>query len=279
MSSFVDLADFGMEYARDQGASYSEARLIDGHRIVFIMQNGYIISGSESPWQGIGFRVLINGGLSFVSVDKLTKIAVKNAIDVGMKLAKNSNPKEKIDFGEPVSNEAKWKVPAKESLRDVTQETIITKLQELDKIAENNGISTRVQVFEAQSSTKYLVTSEGTKIEAEISMLKFFGILTAKGILDSEQRFVDLTRSAGWEGTKTWIEEYENECGRISKVAAQTDHRLTGKIDFVVSPEVTGIICHENCGHPSEGDRILGREGAQAGESFWRDLKLGESRV
>jgi len=179
VSSFVDLADFGMEYARDQGASYSEARLIDGHRSVFIMQNGHIISGSESPWQGIGFRVLLNGGLSFVSVDNLTKKAVKNAIDVGIKLAKNSidvgiklaknsNPKDKIDFGEPVSNTAKWKVPAKENLRDVTQETMITKLQELDKIAENNGITTRAQIFEAQSFTKYLVTSEGTKIEAEL---------------------------------------------------------------------------------------------------------------
>ena len=70
MSSFVDLADFGVEYARDQGASYSEARLIDGYKSVFIMQNGHIISGSESPWQGIGLRVLLNGGLSFVSVDK-----------------------------------------------------------------------------------------------------------------------------------------------------------------------------------------------------------------
>ena len=96
MSSFADLADFGMEYARDQGASYSEARLIDGQKSVFIMQNGHIISGSESPWQGIGFRVLLNGGLSFVSVDNLTKKAVKKAIDVGIKLAKNSNPRDKI---------------------------------------------------------------------------------------------------------------------------------------------------------------------------------------
>ena len=231
VSSFEDLADFGMEYARDQGASYSEARLIDGQRSVFIMQNGHLISGSESPWQGIGFRVLINGGLSFVSVDKLIKNAVKSAIDVGLKLAKNSNPKDKIDFGEPVSNVAKWEVPAKENLRDVTQETMVTKLQELDKTAENNGISTRAQIFEAQSSKKYLVTSEGTKIEAELSMLKFFGLLTAKGVLDSEQRFVDLTRSTGWEGTKTWIEEYDEECARIAKVARQADHKLTGKVD------------------------------------------------
>ncbi len=85
VSSFEDLADFGMEYARDQGASYSEARLIDGQRSAFIMQNGHLISGSESPWQGIGFRVLMNGGLSFVSVDKLMKKAVKSAIKTATK--------------------------------------------------------------------------------------------------------------------------------------------------------------------------------------------------
>jgi TldD protein len=279
VSEYADLAEFGMEYARDQGADYSEARLIDGQRVAFILQNGNLISGSELPWIGIGFRVLSNGGLSFVSVDNLTKKAIKNTIDTSLKMARNSNPKDKIDFGPPVSNVAKWAVPAKENLRDVTQETMISEIQEMDKVAEDCGIHTRANIFEAQALTKYLVTSEGTKIESDLSMLKFYGILTAKGILDSEQRFVDLTRSTGWEGTKTWIEEYENDCQRIAKVAAQSDHRLTGKVDFVVGPEVVGIICHENCGHPSEGDRIMGREGAQAGESFWRDLNLGESRV
>jgi TldD protein len=48
---------------------------------------------------------------------------------------------------------------------------------------------------------------------------------------------------------------------------------------MIVGHEVAGIIAHENVGHPSEGDRIMGREGAQAGESFWRDLNIGESRV
>ncbi len=279
VSVYADLAEFGIEYAREQGADYSEARLIDGQRVAFVLQNGNLISGSELPWKGIGFRVLCNGGLSFVSVDNLTKKAVKKAINSSVKMARNSNPKEKIDFGSPVSNVAKWNVPAKQDLRDVTSETMIIKLQEMDKVAEEAGISTRASMFESQSLTKYLVTSEGTKIESDLSLLKFYGIVTAKGILDSEQRFVDLTRSTGWEGTKTWVDEYENECNRIAKVASQSDHKLNGKIDFVVGPEVVGIICHENAGHPSEGDRIAGREGAQAGESFWRDLTLGESRV
>ncbi len=46
-------------------------------------------------------------------------------------------------------------------------------------------------------------------------------------------------------------------------------------IDMIVGTEVAGIISHENVGHPSEGDRIMGREAAQAGESFWKNLEIG----
>jgi TldD protein len=279
VSENTDLAEYGMEYARKQGATYSEARLIDGDRVIFTLRNGNLVSGSELPWRGIGFRVLSNGGLSFISVDKFSKKAVQKTIDTGIKMANNSNPREKIDFGDPVSNITSWKVPVKEDLKDISYETMLTQLQEMDKVAEEVGVNTRVNIFESQRYNKYIITSEGTKIQADISMLKFMGILTAKGSLDSEQRFINLTRSTGWEGSESWIEEYKDACSRLVKVANQSDHRLTGKLDFVVSPEVTGIICHENAGHPSEGDRIMGREGAQAGESFWRDLKLKESRV
>lgn len=279
MSYGKDLAEFGVEYAQDNGVDYAEARLIDGQRTYLFLRNGMLISGTQQPWLGIGFRLLKNGGLSFVSIDELTKKSVKNTIKSGIRMVKGSNPKEKIDFGEPVSNEAKWSVVAEQKLVDVDTDTMLELLKEMDKKAEDHGINTRANFFEAQSYEKYLVTSEGTQIESESSMLKFYGILTAKGLLDSEQRWADLTRSTGWEGTKTWIDQYDDECASLAKVAAQADNTMTSKVDFVVGPEVVGIICHENCGHPSEGDRIKGREGAQAGESFWRDLTLGESRV
>ncbi|UCG00708.1 MAG: TldD/PmbA family protein [Candidatus Heimdallarchaeota archaeon] len=279
MSYAKDFAEFGVNYAQENGVDYAEARLINGQRTFLFLRNGMLVSGSQRPWLGIGFRVLKNGGLAFMSIDELSKNTVKDAINHGIKMVKGSNPKEKIDFGEPISNEAKWAVATKQRVIDVDTDTMLELLQEMDKKAENHGINTRANFFEAQSNEKYLVTSEGTRIESESSMLKFYGILTAKGLLDSEQRWVDLTRSTGWEGTKTWIDKYDNDCASLAKVAAQSNNRITGKIDFVVGPEVVGIICHENCGHPSEGDRIKGREGAQAGESFWRDLKLKESRV
>ena len=49
-----------------------------------------------------------------------------------------------------------------------------------------------------------------------------------------------------------------------------------GTYDLIVGPEVAGIIAHESCGHPSEADRILGREAAEAGESFINPSKVGE---
>ena len=49
-----------------------------------------------------------------------------------------------------------------------------------------------------------------------------------------------------------------------------------GEVDLVTGPEVSGIIAHESCGHPFEADRILGREAAQAGESFVNPNYIGK---
>src|SRR5437660_11577578 len=48
-----------------------------------------------------------------------------------------------------------------------------------------------------------------------------------------------------------------------------------GKMDLVAGPQVAGIASHESCGHPTEADRVLGREAAQAGKSFIQPDGLG----
>jgi len=47
----------------------------------------------------------------------------------------------------------------------------------------------------------------------------------------------------------------------------------------VVGQEVVGLLVHESCGHPMEADRILGREAAQAGESYVKPDMIGKYRV
>ncbi|MFX0086900.1 MAG: PmbA/TldA family metallopeptidase [Candidatus Hodarchaeota archaeon] len=143
----TELAEYGIGLAQDSGASYAEARVINGQKTIFFVQNGNLVSGTELPWQGIGFRVLKSGGLAFVTVDELTKQSVKQAITAGLKMAISSNPKEKIDFGEPVSNKAKWSVPTKEKLTNIDTDTMLNLLQEMDKIAESHKIKTRANFF------------------------------------------------------------------------------------------------------------------------------------
>ena len=46
-------------------------------------------------------------------------------------------------------------------------------------------------------------------------------------------------------------------------------------MDLVVGPQVSGIAAHESCGHPTEADRVLGREASQAGKSFISPDGLG----
>ncbi|MHA2500781.1 MAG: PmbA/TldA family metallopeptidase, partial [Candidatus Hodarchaeales archaeon] len=115
MTHAYDLAELGIEYAQSNGASYAEARVLDGQVRSFVLQNGNLVSGFSSPMCGIGFRVLVNGGLSFCSVNQLVKKNIESTLATGIKMARVSNPKDKIEFGAPVANEAKWKVPVKEN--------------------------------------------------------------------------------------------------------------------------------------------------------------------
>ncbi|MHA1449322.1 MAG: PmbA/TldA family metallopeptidase [Candidatus Hodarchaeales archaeon] len=119
MDNSYDLAEFGIDLAQQKGAKYVEARFINGQKTGFFLRNDNVISGSKTPWEGIGFRVLYNGGIGFTSVEQLTKENVKTAVKTAIKMAEVSNPREKIDLGEPVSNKASWKVDYNEDINDI----------------------------------------------------------------------------------------------------------------------------------------------------------------
>ncbi len=71
------------------------------------------------------------------------------------------------------------------------------------------------------------------------------------------------------------MENAVEEAKKLKKIAL-SKKSPEGKMDIIVGPEVSGIVAHESCGHPTEADRIFGREAAQAGESFIKPGMLGE---
>jgi TldD protein len=277
-----DMAEFCIEFGRSLGGDYVEARYVSHLVRGLAFRNGEPISGGVVPTSGIGLRILINGNFGFASFDRMEKELAKETIQSTVKMTRNSQRKNPIDLGDPISNKATWRVDEKQKLADVDVEDIMVAANEMNSYMQ--GLPTYVLSINPSMMDKYFVTSEGTEITGHYPYITIFQSMTATGDTASEQRFLDLTQCGGWERIKEGrvIEQVEDEVIRVKKAASEAKKipdLMDGPIDMIVGSEVAGIIAHENVGHPSEGDRILGREGAQAGESFWRDLKIGESRV
>ena len=282
MKDGKDLAEYCIEYGLKLGCEYVEARYVKDFARGLAYRNGQPISGGFAPSSGIGVRVLTNGSMGFASFDRLDKDLAENSISAAYKMAKNTKRKEPISLGEPVANTAKWRMEAKEPLADVSIEQIMETAEELNNRME--GLASSILSMNPKVQKKYFVSSEGSKIEGELSYILMFTILTAASKTGSEQKFLDLTLAGGWERIEesSLYDQVADEVARLKRAAenaVRVPELMNQPIDMIVGQEVAGIIAHENVGHPSEGDRIMGREGAQAGESFWRDLKLGESRV
>ncbi|MBI2575429.1 TldD/PmbA family protein, partial [Candidatus Woesearchaeota archaeon] len=91
------------------------------------------------------------------------------------------------------------------------------------------------------------------------------------------QRYWQYGKTAGFEALKEFglPEVLSEEVIALKKNMDKGVKQPKGSTDVVVAPQITGIIVHESGGHPYEADRILGREAAQAGESFISTKSVG----
>ena len=109
---------------------------------------------------------------------------------------------------------------AKEPLQDVDIDTIKEFCNEVNQ--QMVGLASFVLLFNAKVIDKYLVTSEGTKIDSQLSYLLMYTVLTAQAPGGSEQKFLDLTLAGGWERIRetNLIENVKDEVVRLQKAAA-----------------------------------------------------------
>jgi TldD protein len=289
MNNGKDIADFAVDFGNKKGASYVEARFVDSRNEGYTARNGDIISGGSHQTGGIGIRVLVDGNLGFCSTAKLEKDEIQDAIIVAIKMAQATKRKEPITFSEEKVVEASWETKVKQRFADISEEEKKNFILSLDKqLTEQSfgeALVNRTIMLNMSRTKKYIVTSDGAKIDSDKSLISFYTFNTAKSIEGSEQRFFGQAAAKGWEwlAEENIVEQIIQDNAALVKAASQAKDMKLGKVDVVVSGEVSGIIAHENTGHPSEGDRILGREAAQAGESFYIDLlnegKLGEIKL
>jgi TldD protein len=284
----IDLVEKAIEKGDKLGAQYIEARLVDLKSNTSILKSGVPELGAIMRSKGIGIRVLKDGGVGFASFNEMTKEEMNIAVTFATKMAEASGSRRtnKIAFSEEEVHKATYQAIGHSGKRplQISPEEKINRLINLDKIAAEVKTDAIVpfRFFQMldQTEKKLILTNEGARIESETDLLQLFGLIVAvnPNTGSKEQLMIQKGKAGGYESLDFWkIEEFiEKEVTTLGKIVTEAKEAPKGVIDYVVGPNVIGIMCHENQGHPSEGDRILGREGAQAGESYLKQDMIGE---
>ncbi|MDA4126151.1 MAG: TldD/PmbA family protein [Thaumarchaeota archaeon] len=278
-----DLAEAAVSKALSAGASYAEARVQRTWERQFVLKNGEPQPSFFAEGYGIGIRVISRGALGFAATNDMRRVSVNEIASKAAKLAKaSSTVLEKpvlLDNSRPVKR--KWSPPETRKVENADASWLRGVLLDIEsRISDGKAgvkIPGRLLFLGAELEERYYVNSDGARVEGRLPRIGFFGSLSAIEGGETAQRFIQQGETGGLEVVKRInlvdkIEEEARAMGRVLKTAAKSP---TDSVDVVLSPELSGIAAHESVGHPQEADRVLGREGAQAGESYLKANSLG----
>ena len=275
-----DMVDFAVEYAQRKGATYAEARYEQQASETFVLKNGVIDSLIYGDDAGIGVRVLAGGSLGFGATNAKSKAGVRATVEDAVRIAKSTKRKEPIVFAPEPAVVSNWSVPERMKLQDVPVEDKIEELRHIDrelvdlklKMPARYMLSTNARI------TKHFANSEGSRIHSYSPRVRLYYYLTLMKGNDAEQCYRNFGWSGGWEALREWraLDKVLEEARTCQNALERGVKSPEGRMDLVVSPPVAGIMAHESCGHPTEADRVLGREASQAGKSFITPGMIGD---
>lgn len=276
----LDLAQFAVDFARETGATYADARLESTVANGFVLKNGVPQVSGFDRVSGIGVRVVVNGSLGFACTNDLSKSNVRRVVEKAAKITQAaSSIGEKARLAPEKTEVASYMVRQKEKLGDLGPKEKLGVLFAAEKAIK--AVRTRVpgRFFSLSDfyTEKYFVNSEGSRILSKIPRTEFWYFITVEEGGRTAQRYWHYGAAGGFETVRGYnIPDVLR--GEVRAVSANLKKAVSppkGVIDIVVAPQVTGIMVHESVGHPYEADRVLGREAAQAGESFISAKMLG----
>lgn len=270
-----DLADRAVKYAEQSGAQYCDARAEQQERKSALIEKNSVEYVRINEDRGIGIRIIKDNVWSFCSItNPKTFEQIKEAIDNSIKSGKN-NKKNKIKLYPNLAKKSlvNYLVIKKPELEDIIKIGL-----EVDKIISDipKIIKSSVNPWFTINS-KYFVNTEGSEILQNFTDTVIDMIATShdSGITQS----VNIT-----EGGRGGLEQLTNKnkiqqsAKEIALKASQLTHAKPVKEEnatVVMNPDFVSLLTHEILGHPSEADRVLGKEMAWAGGAWWKN-KLGE---
>ena len=269
-----DLALRALDYAVSKNVDFAEVRLqIDRSNSIY-MRSGIVEVYGISIIGGLSVRVLKDGAMGFASTDRMEWESVKRMVDEAVRLAEVQGGGG-IELSEEPNYSARYELLPKKDAFEVPIEEKVSLLSEMDKKLQAIGdggvkVPNRNIGIDIILTEKFYVNSEGTSVRSSVPrlMITTYYVLLYKD--KTITRHYALGGAVGWEGIGVWepVDKVEDDAKPLKNVILNAKILKTGKYDVVIGPEVSGLATHESCGHPFELDRVMGREGAQAGESY-----------
>ncbi len=276
-----DIVTKMVEQALEKGADYAEARLQTDSIQNLMLRNGTPETFGVDERAGLNVRVLIDGAMGFASTDQWEKKAVrKDTIQHAIKLARVQEGGE-ISLSKERVVRGSYHLKAKQDPASISIQEKLDRLNEWDSIildAADINYPRRMLSMRFQTTEKTFANSDGTLITSSIprTMVSIFFVGVHNG--DNENLSISKGEAKGWEALDDFKlpREIDEKSKLLANVLKEAENPPEEEMDLILGPHVAGLATHESVGHPYEADRILGRESAQAGESFVHPDMLGE---
>jgi TldD protein len=275
-----DLALFAVGYAAKLGADYVDVRLEDHYNELITVADGKVQRGIINRKRGMGVRTLVDGAWGFQSTTDLTKKGIRQAAEIAFKIAKASSRHvhAPVKLAPTKAYKASYKIKVKVDLEDVAFEDKLKEIMAWEKKLHTSKKIVRGTVdYTGIKIGKVFVNSEGANI-------RFSNSVTWAGLkADAKKGVVTqfyekmVGHSGGYEiFQKNDMEEISAETGQKAESLLEAKAVKTEKDAVVVlDSNYVALLTHEIVGHPSEADRVLGREAAWAGTTWWAG-RIGE---
>lgn len=279
-----DILKVALLAATQMGCEYAEVRWQSKDGTSAMLRNGEPEAPVMFTQRGICVRALKDGALGFAASSTLDVESVRHIARIAVRNAEASSRmlKRKIRMAPARAEVADYKVDQKLKVEDLGIEEKLKILYELDSNLSSPELGTKIvsrfMRFSSEVEEKAIMTSEGSLVRSKTPRVSLMYMMVA---LEPDKgtafRYGELAGSGGtevvpFEEARCRLVDEAKAMGRLLREGRSV---LKGKVDVILGSEVSGIVSHESSGHPAEADRIMGREGAQAGESYLKPDSIG----
>lgn len=248
---------------------YVEARYHKNDFTSIMLMQGQLLGVSKEAYEGYAVRAFNNGVLYFSSSTTPDKLDLRAIDKLGWE-----------NIGDDEITSTKYEATQKRSFDSVPLDEKISYLKEIYKDVKETKTESKIVnlnlVYSESIEEKRIMFHDGSLVTACVPRVSIYYNLVMQYMDRTVTVWSDeFGASGGLELLDSWNVKahLEERVKEIDKILTKGKAPKEGKTDVIVSSMIAGIIAHESIGHPFEADRVLGRESAQAGMSYLRDLK------